>query len=302
MATPARAALAPAAPPAAAPRPSAARGAVSTRSDTTTGGLRFRAPEGRPPPPTWRTQGGGGAAGPRAPAPPRRAGEKRAGASEAPAAEAAAAARHEWPYGGSPGEQEEKEKGRYLREADRALRGLGSATVSARPELLLAAAALTCPRGSTRAPLGSLRRLRPAPQDGGASGKDQGGPEVEGPAREGGSVAPAPPRTSRHCPAPAAQAVVGPSGVPAPAASSPAGSPICSRSVRSSRALPRLSAGPRWGWRRRWAPGRRGCSSTRRCSTRRCGRSCPGPAGPGSTALTAPCCWGRCRCGAAAVG
>uniref|UniRef100_A0A8V0ZND8 Phosphatidylglycerophosphatase and protein-tyrosine phosphatase 1 n=1 Tax=Gallus gallus TaxID=9031 RepID=A0A8V0ZND8_CHICK len=86
---------------------------------------------------------------------------------------------------------------------------------------------------------------------------------------------------------------------------SPAGRPL--RALRkATAALPRAlpsgaPARPRWGWRRLWAPGQRGCFSTRRCCTRRCGRSCPPPAGRGSTASTAPCCWERCRCGAAAL-
>lgn len=144
----------------------------------------------------------------------------------------------------------------------------------ARPELLLAAAAPTCPRRYTRsrsapcAASGRLRKMAALP-----------GETTPG-ARQG-------------------EAGAGP--LP-----SPAGRPL--RALRkATAALPRAlpsgaPARPRWGWRRLWAPGQRGCFSTRRCCTRRCGRSCPPPAGRGSTASTAPCCWERCRCGAAAVG
>lgn len=82
---------------------------------------------------------------------------------------------------------------RYLRETDRASRRLGSAprrSCRAVPAVPCAARAppgsgtLTCPEIRPRpAPLRSLRRLGPALQDGGASGRDHGGRCVGGPGR-----------------------------------------------------------------------------------------------------------------------
>lgn len=90
MATPPRAALAPAAPPAAAPRPSGTRGAVSPRirydnRRPPVPGPGRGLPAGRPPPPRWRAQGGGAAAPRRAPAPRCRGGRgRRVGARRPP--------------------------------------------------------------------------------------------------------------------------------------------------------------------------------------------------------------------------
>lgn len=139
---------------------------------------------------------------PRGPRPLRAVrGKKQAGGR-------AAAARNEWPDGGSRGERRGGKEGgegggeplparggsRSLRAR---LRSAPSLSCPARPELLLAAAALTCPRESTRVPLGSLRCFRPAPQDGGASGRNHGGSEVEG------WEPPAPPGPLRSCHQPA---------------------------------------------------------------------------------------------------
>lgn len=135
----------------------------------------------------------------------------------------------------------------------------------ARPELLLPAAALTCPRRPTRsrsapcAASGRLRKMAALP-----------GETTPG-ARRGEARAGCFP-----------QPWDGPSVLRAATAALPRALPGGAPNHPPSR--------PRWGWRRLWALGRRGCFSTRRCCTRRCGRSCPPPAGPGSTASTAPCC------------
>lgn len=232
------------------PNGAAAAGRARTRSATARGAVsaRIRYDTRQPLAPGAGGAPGGaapprdGAHGAAAEAAPPRAG---AGRSPRPGRSGLAA--------GAPGNGGEGARSRYLRERDRPSRRLGSARLGpapflpcrpcrARPELLPAAAPPSPAPRSARAPLRSLRRLGPALQDGGASGRDHGGRGVGGPGRC--ARLPRPPRAAGPAAPRPAPPRSGPAGPLPPAARPRRRCPLWWRSVRASAAPPRPSARP----------------------------------------------------------
>lgn len=286
MAPPPRAELAPAAPP---PPPPAALSALG--SDTTPGSLRLRAPEGLP---AGRHRPGMARTGRR-----RRLlrGRERGGRL----GPARAASRRERRGTGRGGKEPLPARGgsrfppaRPGSAPRRSCRAVPAVPCAARAPP--GGAALTCPGIRPRpAPL-------PAPPRAGST-RWRRFRERPRRARRGGAgaVRPPPPRRRPRRAPPRPPPARGPTPRVAPlvtfgarlrGAPPPAG-PARPRAARSRRG---------WGCWRRWAPARRGCSSTRRCCTRWRGRGSPAVAGPGSTASMRSCCSGRCRCGGASAG
>lgn len=171
------------------PRGPAAPEALSALgADITTGGLRFRAPEGLPagwPPPRGSMQSGGAEALLQALASPHH-GKRRARRRSCRHSPAWVVSRRE---SRETGGREEPLPARCGSHSPRAQLGAAPCRpVPARPELLLAAAAaLTCPRDPP-APLCSLRRLGPALKMAALPGETMPGPGG------GAEAAPRPPR------------------------------------------------------------------------------------------------------------